>query len=133
MLFQLALCQPGSEVGAINRNVEPLEDVRKRTHMIFVTVRENDGSDIVAILLEKREVGDADVNPIGSLFREAHAGVENEHLIAVAHSHTIHSKLADTAERNNLEDTTHFMVLLSGETPRPLVDSRHEVESSRKV
>ena len=69
--------------------------------MIFVTVRENDRGDVVAILFEEVEVGNADIDAVGSLFGKAHAGVEDEHLVAVAHSHAIHPKLADTAEGNN--------------------------------
>jgi hypothetical protein len=53
----------------------------------------------------KIKVRDADVDAVSRLFGKAHAGVENQHLVAVAHSHAIHSKLADTAERNDLEDT----------------------------
>jgi len=75
--------------------------------MIFVTVREDDGGDVVAILLEEGEVWDRDVDAVSQLLGKAHPGVENQHLVAVPHSHAIHSKLADTAERDDLEDTSH--------------------------
>ena len=70
--------------------------------MILVSVGEHYRGYVVAILLEKIEVRNADVNAIGRLFRKAHARVKNEHLILITHSHAIHSKLADTAERNYL-------------------------------
>ena len=70
--------------------------------MVLVSVSKNYRSDVVAILFEKIEVGNANINPVGGLFGESHARVEDEHLISVSHSHAIHPKLADTAERNDL-------------------------------
>jgi hypothetical protein len=67
-----------------------------------VSVGKNNGGNVIAILFEKIEVGNADVNAIGRLFGKTHAGVEDEHLILISHSHAIHSKLADAAERNDL-------------------------------
>src|SRR6185369_5153680 len=75
--------------------------------MIFVTVREDDCGDVLAILVEKAKVWVRDVDAVSRLFGKAHPGVENDHLVAVSHSHTIHSKLADTAEWDDLEDTSH--------------------------
>ena len=65
-------------------------------------VSEHDGRDVVAILFKKIKVGNADVDAVGGLFRKAHARVEDEHFILITHSHAIHSKLADAAERNDL-------------------------------
>jgi hypothetical protein len=62
---------------------------------------QNDSDDVLAILFEKIEVWDTNINAIGSLFRKAHARVEDEHFIPVSHSHAVHPKLADTAERND--------------------------------
>jgi hypothetical protein len=67
-----------------------------------MTVSEDDGGDVVAIGFEKLEVWNRDVDAVRGLLREAHAGVENNHLVAVSQSHAIHSKLADTAEWNDL-------------------------------
>jgi hypothetical protein len=80
--------------------------------MVFVTVGENYCGDVVAILFEEVEIRNANVNAVSGLFRKAHSGVEDEHLILITHSHAIHPKLADTAERNDLYDTTHFSSLL---------------------
>ena len=94
--------------------------------MIFVTVRQDDGGDVVAILFEEIEVRNGDIDAVGGFFRKAHAGVENEHLVAIAHSHAIHSKLADTAERNDLKDTTHFwLVTRFAEDDRDALSNQH--------
>src|SRR6476659_7108562 len=102
MLFELAFGQSGGEVRTVNRHIELLENVRQRAEVILMSVRKHYRGDVVAILFKKIKVRNADVNAIGRFFRKAHARVENEHLILITHSHAIHSKLADTAERNYL-------------------------------
>src|SRR5215211_6850325 len=107
VFFEFAFSEAGCEVGTVDGNVEPFQNVRQRAKMIFVTVRQDYGGDLVAILVEEAEVWDRDVYAVSRLFGKAHAGVENQHLVAVADSHTIHSKLADTAEWDDLENTSH--------------------------
>ena len=68
--------------------------------MVLVPVRQDDGDDVVAVLFEVVEVGHADIDAVSGLFREAHPGVEDNHVVAVAHGHTIHPELADAAERD---------------------------------
>jgi hypothetical protein len=70
--------------------------------MIFMPVSEDNGRDVIAIFFEEIKVGNTNVNAVGGLFGKTHAGVKDEHLIFITHSHAIHSKLADTAERNDL-------------------------------
>jgi hypothetical protein len=70
--------------------------------MVFMTMSEDDGCDMFAVLLKKIEVRNTNVNAIGALFRKSHAGVKDEHLIRITHGHAIHPKLTDTAERNDL-------------------------------
>src|SRR5687768_16199622 len=81
--------------------------------MVFVTMGQHDRGDMVAILLQKIEVRNTNVDAVRRFFGEAHAGVENEHFILITHSHAIHSKLADTAERNDLHHTTHYRLFLN--------------------
>ena len=107
VFFEFAFSQAGGEVRTVNRDVESLQDVRQRPQMIFVTVCEDYRGDVIAKFVEKVEVWDRNVYAVSRLFRKAHSGVENYHLVAVTHSHTIHSKLADTAEWDDLEDTSH--------------------------
>src|SRR6266545_2347280 len=102
MLFQLALSQSGGKVGTVNRDIEFLQQVWQCSKMVFVSVSEDYCSDTVTILFEEIEVGNTNVNPVSCLFGKTHAGVEDKHLVLVAHSHAIHPKLADAAERNDL-------------------------------
>src|SRR6185369_1109534 len=77
-----------------------------------MTVSQHDRGDIVLVLVKEGEVWNRNVNAISSLFRETHSRIENKHLIGIAQRHTIHPKLADTAERDNLKDTAHCALLL---------------------
>jgi hypothetical protein len=89
-------------MGTVNRNVEFLQDVGQCADVVFMTVSENYCSDVIAILFEKIEVRNTNVNAVSGLFGKTHARVKDEHLILVTHSHAIHPKLADTAEGNDL-------------------------------
>src|SRR6185436_14040245 len=103
VFFEFAFRQAGGEMRTVNGNVELLQQVRQRAEMIFVSVRQHDGGDVVAILVEKVEVRNGNIDAVRGLLRKAHAGVENQHLVAVTHRHAVHSKLTDTTERNDLK------------------------------
>ena len=76
--------------------------------MIFMAVRKNDRGDIVAKLFQDFKIGNADIDAVDALFGKAHAGIENEHLVAIAHQRAVHPELADAAEGNNFEDVRHW-------------------------
>src|SRR5688572_32832852 len=107
MLFQLAFGQAGGEVGTVNRDVELLQNERQGAQMVLVAVRENDSGNVIAIFFEDIEIGDADIDAVDALFGESHAGIDDDHLVTASHKRAIHPKLADTAERYDLEHT-HF-------------------------
>src|SRR5690349_1307935 len=78
-----------------------------------MTVSQYDRGDIVLVLVKEGEVWNRNVDAVSGFFRETHSRIENEHLVCIAHGHTIHPKLADTAERDNLKDTAHCALLLN--------------------
>src|SRR5215213_457542 len=107
VFFEFAFREAGGEMRAVDRNVELLQQVRQRAEVIFVPVCKNDGGDVVLVFVKKTKIWDRHIDAIGRFLRKAHPGVENQHLVAVAQSHAIHSKLADTTERDDLEDASH--------------------------
>jgi lysozyme len=112
VLIELAFRQAEREARSINRNIELLQDVRQRTEMIFVSVGENDRSNLVAILFEDLKVRNANVDAIDALFGKPHAGVDNDHLVAITQQRAIHPKLADAAEGDDFQDIRHLSLLL---------------------
>ena len=71
VFFEFAFSQTGGEVRTVNRNVELLQDVRQRAEMIFVTVREDNRGDVVAILFEKIEIGNGNIDAVSASLRES--------------------------------------------------------------
>ena len=102
VLFQLSFGQPDREMRCVNGNVKFFEDEGQRAQVVFVPVCQDDGRDVIPVLFKEVEVGDGHVDAVNALFREAHPGVDDDHLVLVAHGHTIHPELADTAERDDL-------------------------------
>src|SRR5689334_9590213 len=107
VLFEFALSQTGGEMRTVDRDVEVLQKVWQRTEMIFVTMSEDDGGDVVPVLFEKAKIRNRNIHAVSCFLGKTHPGVENQHLVAVPHRHAIHSELADTTERDDLEDASH--------------------------
>lgn len=98
VLIELAFRQSEREARSVDRNIELLQDVRQRAEMIFVSMGEDDRGDFVAILFEDLEIRNADIDSVDALFGKPHAGVDDDHLVAIAQQRAIHPKLADAAE-----------------------------------
>src|ERR1044072_9461804 len=90
LFFEFAFRKSGGEVRTVNWDVELFEQVREGTEMIFVAMGQDDGGDIVAILVEKTEIWDRDVDAVSGLFGKAHPGARKHPLVAGPHSHAIH-------------------------------------------
>ena len=78
--------------------------------MIFVPMRQDDGGDVVPVLFQKIEIGNRNVNAVNALFGKAHACVYDDHLVVIAHGHTVHPKLADAAERDEFQYIAHCVL-----------------------
>ena len=83
VLVEFALGEAGGEVGAVDRQVVLLQQVRQRAEVILVAVRQDDGQKGVAVLFEEVEVGDGHVHAVGGLFGEPHPDIDDDHLVAV--------------------------------------------------
>ena len=69
MFFEFAFRQAGGEMRAVDRNIEFLEQIRQSAQMIFVAVREDDGRDVVFVLVEKTKIRDRNVDAVRGLLR----------------------------------------------------------------
>ena len=107
VLIQLTFRQTQSEVRRVNRHIDFLQDIRQRAQVIFMSVRENDGHNVLPVLLEDIEIRNAHVDAVDTLFGKAHAGIEHEHFVAEPQQSAVHSELADTAEGYDFEDARH--------------------------
>ena len=69
--------------------------------MVFMTMRQNDGANELAILLEVGNVGNDEIDAEEFGFGEHHARVDNDDVVAVAKRHHVHAKFTETAQRNS--------------------------------
>ena len=86
----------------------------ERSDVVFVAVRQDDRGQIVAIFFEKIEIRDRNIDAVRRFLGKSHAGVDDDHLIAVADAHAVHPELADAAERNYF-DLFHLISPASSE------------------
>ncbi len=103
MLFQLAFHIGQREFGAVNRNVQFGKYPRQRADMVLVSVGEDDGADMLAVLQQVGDIGDNDVHPEQLGFGKHEPGVNDDDVVAPANGHAIHAKFAESAEGYNME------------------------------
>src|SRR5205085_2845146 len=84
MLDQFVFEQGKREMRAVDRHINFLQEKWYRADVIFMAMREDDGGDLIAILVDEREVGDDDVDAGRLFIREAHACVEDNGFAAAA-------------------------------------------------
>src|SRR5260370_38901475 len=71
--------------------------------MILVSMRKNKATHHGGVLLEIAKVGSDNVHAKKFGIRKHHSGIDNNNVVAVAKGHRIHSELAKSAERDDLE------------------------------
>src|SRR5258705_894270 len=103
MFVELVFNVCESELGAPDRNIEFAQDPRQRADMVFVSVGENDGANVLPVLSKIGNVGDDDVDAEQFCFREHQAGIDDNNVVSPAHGHAVHTELAQPAERNYVQ------------------------------
>ena len=103
MLFELAFHVRQCEFGAIHRQIQFAEDVRKATNMIFVPVRQNDAAHMLPVLEEISDIRNNDVNPEQFTLGKHQAGINDDDIVAPAHGHAVHAELAEATQRHDLQ------------------------------
>src|SRR6202021_1484408 len=91
------------ELCAPDRNIQFAENPRKRSDMVFMSVCEHDAAHILTIFQQVRNVGEDDIDAPQLGFGEHKPGIDDDDVIAVAYGHAVHTELAHTAQRNNMQ------------------------------
>ena len=103
MLFEFALDVGEGEFGAIDRNVQLGKDRGQSANVIFVAMREDDGTNMITVLEQIGDVGNDDIDAQEFGFGEHQSGVDDDDVIGPADGHAVHPELAQAAERNDME------------------------------
>src|SRR5579863_3384715 len=109
MLFQFVFQQGERELGAPNWYVEFRKNPRQCPDVVFVTMGENNGAHPLPVFDEIRDVRNHDVYAEQFGLGEHQARVDDDDVVAPAHSHAVHSELAQAAEGYNVQlSSWHF-------------------------
>ena len=103
VFVQFAFDQGQRELRSVDWNVELGQDPGQAANVVFVTVRENDRLDLIAIVGEVRDVGNDDIDAKQLFFREHQAGVDDDNVILPTERHAVHPELAKASQRNHLQ------------------------------
>jgi hypothetical protein len=99
--FVLNICE--RELGAPDRNVQFGKHPGQRPDVIFVAMREKDAANFVPVLGEVGNIGDDNIDAQQFGFGEHEAGVDDNNVICPTNRHAVHSELAESAERYDLQ------------------------------
>ena len=89
------------QTGTVDRDVNIAQDVRKRTDVVFMSVRNENTADFVLILFQIRDIGNDEVDAGHFIIREAHAAVDDDDIVFIFQNGDILTDLFQTAEGNN--------------------------------
>ena len=83
-------------------------EIRRRKNatssdVVFVTVRQQQCTHMLAVFFEEREVRRDDIDPEQLRLGKHHARIDYDDVVTVAKGHDVHAELAEPAERNDLQ------------------------------
>ena len=87
----------------VNRHVNLLQHIRKRTDMVLMPVGEDDGLNLFAILQQIRNIGNHEINSQHIVLGEHQSCVDQQNLIVHAKNRHIFADLPQAAQRNDLQ------------------------------
>ena len=105
MFFEAAFHQGECEVGAVDGNVELAEEERNGADVILMSVGQDQGADVFAMLLQVGEIRRNNVHAKEFRVGEHHSRVDYDDVVTVADRHRVHPELAESAERDDLQLT----------------------------
>jgi len=101
MLFKFLPHQRQRELRAVNRHVQITKNVGDRANMIFMRVRQDDGSHHAPVLFQVGNVRDDDIDAQQLLLGKHQSRIDHDDVLATAEGHHVHAELAQPAQRNS--------------------------------
>ncbi len=105
VFFEAAFHQGECEVGAVDGDIELAEEKRNGADVIFMSVGQDEGTDVFAMLLQVGEIRRNNVHSKEFRVGEHHSRVDYDDVVTVADRHRVHPELAESAERDDLQLT----------------------------
>ena len=101
MLAQLPRHQPQGQLGAVEGDVEFLEQEGQRPDVILMPVGEEDAADFAFVAFDKGKIGYNQIHPQHILVREGQAAVDDKHIVAALIQRHIFSDFVEAAQKIN--------------------------------
>ena len=102
VLLDLVAEEAAGEGRGVDRHARELgQDVRQRADVVLVGVGDEEGLDLVLVLLEVGDVGDDEIDPEHLLVGEHQPAVDHDDVVAVLEHVHVLADLADAAERDD--------------------------------
>src|SRR5689334_3947173 len=102
MFFELVLDVGERKLGAVHGDVQLGQDRGQSADVVFVTVCEQDGANMIAVFEKIADVRDDDVNPEQFGFGEHETGVDDNDVVAPTNGHAVHAEFAEAAKRYDM-------------------------------
>ena len=103
MLFQLVFHVSKCELGAPDRHVQFAQNPGQGSDVVFVTMRENNGANALAVLNQIGNFRNNNIDAEKFGLGKHQARVNDDDVVAPAHGHAVHSELAQAAQGDNVQ------------------------------
>ena len=103
VLSQLVLNQCNGQSGSVYRDIYLLQNVRKCSDVILMSMRNDKALDLVDVVLQIRDIRYHAVNTEHIVLGECQTAVHHNNTVFVFEGSDVHSDLLQAAERNNLQ------------------------------
>ena len=104
VLLDLVAEQPAGQRAGVDRHARELgQHVRQRADVVLVGMGDQEGPDLLAVLLEVGDIGDDEVDAEHLLVREHQPAVDHDDVVAVLEHVHVLADLAHSAERDDAE------------------------------
>ena len=99
----------------VDGHINPVEDVGQRADVVLVSVRDEDGLDLVGVLDKVGDIGDDEIDAGHVLFGEQDTRVDDDCLVPVLDDHHVLADLAEAAQRDHAQrNVVHLGGISSG-------------------
>ena len=103
VLFQLVFHVGQRELGAVDRNLQLVQDPRQAADVVLVPVRQHNAAHMLLVLNQVGDVGHHNVDAQQFRLGKHQARVNDNNVVFPAHRQAVHSELAKPAQGDNLQ------------------------------
>ena len=101
VLFELSIHQPKGQHGAINRQIDPLEQIRQRADVILMPMSKHNSTNLICVAFYKCKVWQHQIYSEHIVIGERHPAVDDHHVPFTFIQGEVFSDLIQTAQKVN--------------------------------